>query len=130
MSFIQQNSALLGRLFISLIFLVAGINKITGYSGTAGYMDAMGVPSVLLPLVIFTEIFGALAIMVGFKTRLVAFLMAGFSLLSAMIFHWDFADQTQSIMFMKNVAIAGGFLFLVAHGPGRWALDNRSANRS
>lgn len=129
MSFIQQNSALVGRIFISLIFLIAGINKITGYSGTAGYMDAMGVPSMLLPLVIFTEVFGALAIMMGYKTRLVAFLMAGFSLLSALIFHFDFADQTQFIMFMKNVAMAGGFLFLVAHGPGRWAIDNQLENR-
>ncbi|WP_348525088.1 DoxX family protein [Marinicella meishanensis] len=128
MSFIQQYSALVGRIFISLIFLVAGINKITAYEGTAGYMAAMGVPSGLLPLVIATEILGALAIMAGFKTRLVAFLMAGFSLLSALLFHFELADQTQSIMFMKNVAIAGGFLLLVAHGPGRYAIDNRANN--
>ncbi len=120
---IQQYSAFIGRILISVIFLAAGINKINGYSGTAAYMDAMGVPGVLLPLVIFTEIFGALAIIVGFKTRFVAFLMAGFSILSALFFHLDFADQTQSIMFMKNMAIAGGFLFLVSHGPGKWALD-------
>ncbi len=125
MTFIQQNSSFIGRIFISMIFLMAGLNKITAYQGTAGYMEAMGVPSMLLPLVIFTEVAGALAILIGFKTRLVAFLLAGFSVISAFIFHLNFADQTQSAMFMKNIAIAGGFLFLVANGPGKWALDNK-----
>lgn len=125
MNHIQTFSPLIGRLFISLIFIVTGIGKISGYSGTAGYMEAMGIPGVLLPLVIFTEIGGGLAIILGFKTRLVAFLLAGFCLLSALIFHFDFSDQMQSLMFMKNVAIAGGFLFLVAHGPGAYALDNK-----
>jgi putative oxidoreductase len=123
MTFIQQHSSFFGRILISLIFLVAGINKLTGYDGTAAYMQAMGVPSMLLPLVILTEIGGATAIILGYKTRLVAFLLAGFSVLSALLFHLDFSDQTQSIMFMKNIAIAGGFLFLVANGPGKWALD-------
>jgi putative oxidoreductase len=125
MTFIQQNSSFIGRIFISMIFLMAGLSKITGYAGTEAYMQAMGVPSVLLPLVIFTEVVGALLIIIGYKTRLVAFLLAGFSIVSAVLFHLDFADQTQSIMFMKNIAIAGGFLFLVANGPGKWALDNR-----
>ncbi len=125
MQFIQQHSSFLGRLLISLLFLAAGLNKITAYAGTASYMEAMGVPSILLPAVIVLEILGALAIIIGFKTRLVAFLLAGFSLLSALIFHFDFADQMQATLFMKNVAIAGGFLFLVAHGPGTWAIDNR-----
>ncbi len=125
MTFIQQNSSLIGRIFISIIFLMAGISKISGYAGTEAYMQAMGVPSMLLPLVIFTEVVGALLIIVGYKTRLVAFLLAGFSIVSALLFHLDFADQTQSVMFMKNIAIAGGFLFLVANGPGKWALDNK-----
>lgn len=126
MTFIQQNSQFIGRIFISLIFLMAGISKITGYAGTADYMQAMGVPSVLLPLVIITELLGATAIIIGFKTRLAAFLLAGFSVTSALIFHFDFNDQIQSVMFMKNIAIAGGMLFLVANGPGKWALDNRA----
>ncbi|TDR16859.1 DoxX family protein [Marinicella litoralis] len=125
MKFIQENSSFIGRILISTIFLMAGISKISDYAGTAIYMQAMGVPSGLLPLVIFTEIVGALLIIVGYKTRLAAFLLAGFSVLSALIFHLNFADQTQSIMFMKNMAIAGGFLFLVANGPGQWAMDNR-----
>ena len=117
-------SPLIGRIFISLIFIVAGYGKITAYSGTAGYMESMGIPGIMLPLVILTELGGGLAILLGFQTRLVAFLLAGFCLLSALIFHFDLTDQMQSLMFMKNIAIAGGFLFLVAHGPGAYALDN------
>jgi len=85
----------------------------------------MGVPSWLLPIVIATEIGGGLAILLGFKTRVVAFLMAGFTLLTAIIFHSNLADQTQSIMFMKNLSIAGGLLLLTVNGAGRYALDNR-----
>jgi len=118
-------SPLIGRIFISLIFIVAGYGKITAYSGTAGYMESMGIPGIMLPLVILTELGGGLAILLGFQTRLVAFLLAGFCLLSALIFHFDLTDQMQSLMFMKNIAIAGGFLFLVAHGPGAYALDNK-----
>ncbi len=130
MTFIQHNSSFIGRILISLIFLMAGLSKITGYAGTAAYMTAMGVPSLLLPLVIITEIIGALFIIIGYQTRLVAFLLAGFSVLSALLFHFNFADQTQSILFMKNIAIAGGFLFLVANGPGRWSVDNRKRQES
>ncbi len=115
---------LMGRVFISAIFLMAGVSKITAYEGTQGYMDLMGVPAFLLPLVIITELLGGFAILVGYKTKMVAFLLAGFSLLSALLFHFDFSDQVQSIMFMKNVAIAGGFLFLVSHGAGYFSIDN------
>ncbi len=121
-------TSLAGRVLIALIFIVAGFSKISGYEGTQGYMEAMGVPGVLLPLVILLEVVGGLAIVVGFQTRILAFLFAGFSLVSAMLFHANFADQTQSILFMKNVAIAGGFLFLVAHGAGRWSVDGWLAN--
>jgi len=116
-----------GRILFSLIFVMAVLNKIFGYAGTSGYMEAMGVPGALLPLVIVLEAVGGLAIIVGWKTRPVAFALAGFSILSAIFFHGNFADQTTMIMFMKNIAIAGGFLFLVAHGPGAYALDNRIA---
>ncbi|TQV74967.1 DoxX family protein [Aliikangiella marina] len=124
MKLIENYGNLVGRILISVIFLMAGISKLgAGYEGTQGYMEAMGVPGQLLPLVIITEIVGAIAIIVGFKTRLVAFLLAGFSLVSAVLFHLNFADQTQSIMFMKNVAIAGGFLFLVVNGAGYVSID-------
>jgi putative oxidoreductase len=125
MNAIRIYSPLIGRIFISLIFIVTGYGKITAYSGTAGYMESMGIPGMLLPLVILTELGGGLAIILGFHTRLVAFLLAGFCLLSALIFHFDLTNQLQSLMFMKNIAIAGGFLFLVAHGPGAYALDNK-----
>jgi putative oxidoreductase len=114
-----------GRVFIAAIFVFAGLNKISGYQGTAGYMESMGVPAMLLPVVIALEVGGGLAIILGWRTRLFAFLLAGFSLLSALVFHLNFSDQMQFIMFWKNVAIAGGFLFLVVNGPGALALDNR-----
>jgi putative oxidoreductase len=90
-------------------------------------MEAMGVPGALLPLVILTEVVLGLAVIVGYRTRLAAIGLAGFTLLSAFLFHADFGDQMQMIMFMKNVAVAGGFLFLVAHGAGAWSLDGRLA---
>jgi len=103
---------LAGRLLLAQIFLLAGINKITGYAGTQGYMEAMGVPGGLLPLVILLEVGGAVALIIGWKTRWAALALAGFSILSAVIFHADLADQVQAIMFMKNFAIAGGLLVL------------------
>ena len=122
----QQNLAdFLGRVLIAAIFLVAGLGKISGYAATQGYMASMGVPGALLPLVIALEVGGAVAIILGWHTRLVAFLLAGFSVVSALIFHSALGDTTQFILFMKNLAMAGGFLFLVAHGAGDWSLDAR-----
>lgn len=116
---------LIGRVFIAGIFLTAGIEEISGFEGTQGYMDTMGVPSFLLPLVIVTEICGAIAVILGFKTRIAAFLLAGFSVISAILFHLDFSNSIQAIMFMKNIAIAGGFLFLLVHGAGKFSIDNK-----
>ncbi len=115
-----------GRVLIAAMFVVSGLGKIFGYQGTAGYMEAMGVPGVLLPLVILLEVGGGLAIIAGWKTRPVAFALAGFCILSALIFHADFSDQAQMTNFMKNISLAGGFLFLVANGAGAYSLDNRS----
>lgn len=114
---------LAGRILLALMFLLAGISKITGYAGTAGYMASAGVPGALLPLVIALEVGGALAIIVGFQTRLVALALAGFSVVAAALFHSNFADQMQMVMFLKNVAVAGGFLVLAANGPGALSLD-------
>ncbi|MDH0864878.1 DoxX family protein [Mitsuaria sp. GD03876] len=118
---------LAGRVMLSLMFLLSGVGKITGYAATAGYMAAMGVPGFLLPVVIATEVLGALAIILGWRTRVVAFLLAGFTLLTALLFHNNFADQTQMIMFLKNVSIAGAFLMLMINGAGRFSLDARRA---
>ena len=79
-----------------MLFLVAGLGKIGSYAATAGYMTAVGLPSALLPAVIATEVLGAIAIVAGWQTRITAFLLAGFTLLSALIFHNDFGDQVQS----------------------------------
>ena len=129
MNLLQTIAAPLGRVLISLMFLTSGLSKISGYAATQGYMEAMGVPSVLLPLVIAVEVLGGLAVILGWHTRIAAFLLAGFSLLSAILFHANFGDQMQMIMFMKNLAIAGGFLMIVSLGGGAYALDNLK-NRS
>jgi putative oxidoreductase len=116
---------LAGRILLSVLFVVSGVGKIGAYSGTAAYMASAGVPGALLPIVIALEVLGAVAIVLGWKTRPVAALLAGFTLLSAALFHNNFADQVQSIMFLKNLAIAGGFLLLIARGAGPLSLDRR-----
>jgi putative oxidoreductase len=120
-----ENSAdLAGRILLAAMFLLSGIGKISGYAGTQGYMESMGVPGALLPLVIALEIVGAIAVIVGFRTRLAAAGLAVFTLAAGFIFHGG-ADQMQQIMLFKNVAVAGGFLLLVARGAGDWSLDAR-----
>lgn len=121
---LQEGSVLLGRLLLSLIFIISGVGKIMGYAGTQGYMESMGVPEFMLPIVIILELLGGIAILIGFKTRLFALLFIGFNVVSALVFHSDFGDQTQMTMFMKNIAIAGGFLMLFAHGAGSYSVDN------
>ena len=122
---LQTFAAPVGRILIALMFVTSGFSKISGYAGTQGYMEAMGVPGALLPLVIAVELLGGLVVMLGWHTRIAAFLLAGFSLLSALLFHANFGDQMQMIMFMKNISIAGGFLMIVALGGGAYSLDNR-----
>ena len=118
----------LGRALLALIFVMSGVSKLGAYAGTQGYMEAFGVPGILLPLVILVEIGAGAALLLGWQTRLVAFALAGFSVVAGFLFHGDFADQMQMIMFMKNVSIAGGLLFIVGNGAGHIALDNRQRN--
>ena len=120
----EKAADLSGRILISAMFLNAGLGKISGYAGTQGYMEAVGVPGALLPLVIALEVLGAVAIIVGYRTRLVAATLAAFTVAAAALFHSG-ADQMQQLMFLKNLAIAGGFLFLLARGAGDWSLDAR-----
>jgi len=124
---VQNFAELGGRVLLSSLFLVSGIAKIGGYTGIEAYMTSVGVPAALLPLVIATEVLGAIAIILGWQTRIVAFLLAGFAVLSALIFHNDFANQIQMVMFLKNLSIAGGFFLLVAHGAGPLSLDRRAS---
>lgn len=125
MTKLHDFSELTGRILIAAIFIISGVGKIGGYAGTQCYMEAMGVPGALLPLVILAEVGGGLLVVLGLWTRLSALALAGFSLLSALLFHANLGDPMQQIMFLKNVAIAGGFLFLFAHGAGRLSLDAR-----
>lgn len=124
---LNHASNLTGRTLIAAIFLISGIGKIAGYSGTVAYMESVGVPGALLLPTIVLEIGGALAIIAGWFTKPVALALAAFSLLAGILFHGNFADPMQQIMFLKNVAIAGGFLFLAANGAGAWSLDARRA---
>ena len=114
--------SLLGRIGLSAIFIISGLQKITGYAGTQQYMESVGVPGALLPLVILLEVGGGLAVLSGLFSRWVALALAGFSLASAVLFH-PLSDPAQAIHFWKNVAMAGGFLMLAAHGAGGWSLD-------
>ena len=124
-STVKKVSDLAGRSLLSVLFLLSGLGKIGAYAATAAYMSSVGVPGVLLPVVIATEVLGAIAIVLGWQTRVSALLLAGYSLLAALIFHTNFADQIEMIMFLKNVSIAGGFLLLVANGAGPLSLDRR-----
>ncbi len=120
---------LFGRILLGHIFLLAGVNKLgDAYAGTAAYMDSMGVPGELLPVVIAVEITGGLMVMLGFKARWAAYALAGFSILAAIIFHSNLADQMQMILFMKNFSIAGGLLLLSAHGSGGLSVDSKLAS--
>ena len=121
----EKVTNLVARILLSHIFILAGINKISGYAGTQGYMESVGVPGMLLPLVIILEIGGGLAVLVGWQTRMAAYALAGFTALAAIIFHSNLADQMQMIMFMKNCAISGGLLLLAVNGAGALSLDNR-----
>jgi putative oxidoreductase len=123
-------SNLVGRFGLSAIFVLSGVAKLgAGYEGTQGYMEAMGVPGGLLPVVIAAEILGGLAVAAGFLTRWAALGLAVFSVLSAFLFHFQLADQMQFINFFKNIAIAGGFLVLAAHGASRFSIDGLVAAR-
>jgi putative oxidoreductase len=122
---VENAAKLVGRLLLVLIFIQAGYGKIGGYEGTAKYMASAGVPGLLLPLVIAVELAGGLLIAIGYQTRLAALALAGFTALSALLFHFDFGDRGQAINFMKNISIAGGFLVLVGSGAGAWSVDGR-----
>jgi putative oxidoreductase len=117
---------LVARILLAHIFLLSGLGKLgAGYAATQGYMAAMGVPGAVLPLVIALEIGGSLALIAGFLTRWAALGLAVFCVVAALLFHLNFADKMQMIMFMKNLAMAGGLLLLYVHGAGAWSLDAR-----
>ncbi len=114
-----------GRVLLALMFIMAGYSKIGAYEATVGYMAAYGLPGMLLPAVIALEIGAGLALVLGLFARWAALALAGFTLIAAAVFHADFSDQMQSILFMKNLAVAGGLLILAVYGAGRFSLDAR-----
>ncbi|HXM80629.1 MAG TPA: DoxX family protein [Burkholderiales bacterium] len=117
---------LVARILLAHIFLLSGVGKLgAGYAPTQGYMESVGVPGILLPLVIALELGGGAAVLFGFLTRWAALALAAFCLAGALLFHFDFKDQMQMINFMKNLAMTGGFLLLYVHGPGAFSVDAR-----
>ena len=116
---------LVGRVFISGVFLLSGFNKIGNYEGTVGWMESFGLPGFLLIPAIILEILAPILIIIGYQTRIAAGALSLFCLATAIIFHTDFSDQMQFIAFMKNLALAGGFLFLVVNGAKGYCLDKK-----
>ena len=123
----SQYAAPLGRLLLSLIFILGGASKFGDLAGTGAYMEGAGLPAILAGPAAAFELLAGLAILAGWQTRIVALLLAGFCVVTAALFHSNFADQIQMVMFMKNLGLAGGFLTLYAHGAGGMSLDSRSA---
>ena len=116
---------LIGRILLALIFIISGLGKLANPAGTSGFMESMGVPGILVWPTLALEILGGIALVIGFQTRIAAFALAFFSIAAAVIFHHDFADQMQMIMFLKNLSIAGGLLLLSASGALALGVDCR-----
>ena len=120
---IQEAAAFLGRLLLAAIFLHEAWSKLTGYAAALAYMKAFGVPGWMVPFDIAVEAGCAFLIVIGYRTRLAAFVLAGFCIATAALFHTKLGDRNQLLHFEKNLAMAGGFLVLLAHGSGAWAID-------
>lgn len=118
---------LVGRLLLSAIFLLSGFAKLADPTGTIGYVQSVGLPfpQLGLAIAVLVEVVGGALLVVGYRARIVAALLAVFSLAAAAFFHANLADQNQFIHFFKNVALAGGLLQIVAFGPGRFSIDGR-----
>ena len=116
---------LTGRVFISGVFLLSGFSKIGNYDGTVGWMESFGLPGFLLIPAIILEILAPILIIIGYQTKIAAGALSLFCIATAIIFHKDFSDQMQFIAFMKNLALAGGFLFLVVNGAKGYCLDKK-----
>ena len=128
----QDTLALIGRFLIAYLFIPAGIGKIMGFAGTVGYITSVGLPlpEVGAVIAIIVELGFGIALLLGFKTRLTAIVMAVFTVAAALFFHkyWSAPDamkMMQQINFNKNIAIAGGLLALAAFGPGRFSIDRK-----
>ena len=115
----------IGRLLISALFLLSAYNKIFSIDGTMSWMEGYGVPGLLLYPTIVLEIILPLFIIIGYQARISAGLLAVFCVATAFLFHFNFADQLQTIAFLKNIGLAGGFLFIVANGTKEWSIERK-----
>ena len=120
---VVEAAALVGRLLLAALFLHEAWSKLTGYAGALAYMQVYGLPGQLLPLAIATELGCGLLIVLGFYTRVAALVLAAFCVATAVLFHINLSDRSQLLHFEKDLAIAGAFLVLFAHGSGAWSLD-------
>ena len=116
---------LLGRISISVLFFLNGIFKINNYEGTIVWMESFDIPSALLIPAIILEVLGPILIIIGYQTKIAAALLRLFCIATAIIFHNDFSNQMQLTSFLKNIALAGGFLFLVVNGAKGFSLDKK-----
>lgn len=119
--------ALVGRVLLSILFILAGYSKLTGIAGTAGWFGSIGIPlpTVVAVLAGLLELVAGLAILVGFQTRIAALALAVFTVAATLIAHLDFGDQIQVLLFQKNLSITGGLLVLAAFGAGALSIDAR-----
>ena len=116
---------LIARILISALFLLNGVFKISNYDGTVGWMEGFGIPGILLIPVIILEIVGPILIILGYKAKIAAGFLSLFCIATAVIFHNDFSDQMQLGSFLKNIALAGGFLFILINGTKDFSLDKK-----
>jgi putative oxidoreductase len=119
---------LVARCLVAALFLWSGIGQVTGYDETAIYMTRHGLIGTLLPIAVFVELSGAILLVVGYRTRFTCLALAGFCVVTALLFHANFTDKTQMFHFLKNAAIAGGLLALYVTGPGRLSFDGLGEN--
>ena len=116
---------ILGRIFLSVIFLINGVGKIFNYEGTIQYMENFNVPGYLIIPAITVEILFPILLILGYQTKFSALVLSLFTLALAVIFHTDFSNQMQLMSFLKNIAIAGGFLIIFVYGPGKYSIDHK-----
>ncbi len=114
---------LIGRVLISALFLISAFNKIFNLEGSMNWMEGFGVPGFFIFPAIAIEIILPVLVIVGYQARIAAGILAIFCLTTAFLFHFDFSDQSQLVSFLKNIGLAGGFLFIVANGTKDWAVD-------
>ena len=120
---------LVARILISGLFLLNGVFKISNYDGTVGWMEGFGIPGILIIPAIILEIVGPILIILGYKAKIAAGLLSLFCIATAVIFHNDFSDQMQLGSFLKNIALAGGFLFILINGTKDFSLDKKFLNK-